>query len=79
VPRAQVADSDSDDLRRPVWTQRRVRRRELVHHVLSTKAGVHQAWQVADKRYLSETTLALLKPRDKPELVGSGTRDVVYP
>jgi len=39
----------------------------------------HDEWQVADKRYLSATTLALLKPRDKPELVGSGTRDVVCP
>src|SRR5271166_6924185 len=46
VPRAQVADSDSDDLRRPVSTQRRVRRRELVHHVLSTEAGVHQATDI---------------------------------
>jgi hypothetical protein len=32
VPRAQVADSDPDDLRRPAWTQRRVQRRELAHH-----------------------------------------------
>ena len=45
----------------------------------SVLVEAHDEWQVADKRYLSETTLALLKPRDKPELVGSGTRDVVYP
>jgi len=43
VPRAQVADSDSDDLRRPVWTQARVQRRELADHFLSTEARVHQA------------------------------------
>jgi hypothetical protein len=40
MPRAQVADSDSDDLRRTVWTQRRVQCRELVHHVLLTQARV---------------------------------------
>jgi hypothetical protein len=46
VPRAQVTDSDSDDLGRPVWTQRRVHRRELLHHVLSTEASVHQATDI---------------------------------
>ena len=29
-------------------------------------AEAHDEWQVADKRYLSESTLALLKPTDKP-------------
>jgi hypothetical protein len=46
VPHAQVADSDSDDLRRSVWTQRRVQRRELAHHLLSTEARVHQATHI---------------------------------
>ena len=46
VPRAQVAGSDSDDPRRPAWTQRRVQRRELVHHLLSTEASVHQATDI---------------------------------
>jgi hypothetical protein len=46
VPGAKVADGDSDDLRRPVWTQRRVVRRELAHHVLSAEAGVHQTTHI---------------------------------
>ena len=46
MPGAQVADGDSDDLRRPVWTQPRVVRGELAHHVLSAKASVHQATHI---------------------------------
>jgi IS5 family transposase len=46
VPRAQVADSDCDDLGRPVWTQRRVQRRELAHHLVSTEARIHQATHI---------------------------------
>jgi hypothetical protein len=46
VPRAQVADSHSHDLRCPAWTQRRVPRRELPHHVWSTEASVHQATHI---------------------------------
>jgi len=33
----------------------------------SVLVGAHDEWQVADKRYLSETTLALLNPADQPE------------
>jgi putative transposase len=33
----------------------------------SVLVEAHDEWQVADKRYLSETTLALLNPADKPE------------
>jgi hypothetical protein len=33
----------------------------------SVLVGAHDEWQVADKRYLSETTLALLNPADRPE------------
>jgi putative transposase len=33
----------------------------------SVLVEAHDEWQVADKRYLSETTLALLNPADQPE------------
>jgi putative transposase len=33
----------------------------------SVLVEAHDEWQVAEKRYLSETTLALLKTGDKPE------------
>jgi hypothetical protein len=33
----------------------------------SVLVGAHDEWQVADKPYLSETTLALLNPPDQPE------------
>ena len=46
VPRAQVADSDSDDLRRPVWTQGRIVPQELVRHLLLTEASVHQTTHI---------------------------------
>jgi putative transposase len=32
----------------------------------SVLVEAHGDWQVADKRYLCETTLTLLKPSDKP-------------
>jgi hypothetical protein len=46
VPRAQVVDGDPDDLRRPVWTQRRIVPQELVRHLLWTEASVHQATHI---------------------------------
>jgi hypothetical protein len=46
VPRAQVADGEPDDLRRPVWTQRRIVPQELVRHLLWTEASVHQATHI---------------------------------
>ena len=33
----------------------------------------HDEWRVADNRYLSETTLALLKPSDKPAEIAAAT------
>ena len=33
----------------------------------SVLVETHDEWQVADKRYLSETTLALLTTHDKPD------------
>jgi hypothetical protein len=33
----------------------------------SVLVEAHDEWQVADKRYLSEATLALLNPGDQPE------------
>jgi hypothetical protein len=59
VPRAQVADSDSDDLRRPVWTQRRVFGRELTHHARSTKASVHQATNIQALVHLIHTAVGI--------------------
>jgi len=60
VPGTQVADGDSDDLRRPVWTQPRVRSGELAHHVLSAKASVHQATdiQALVQRHLATTAVS---------------------
>jgi hypothetical protein len=46
VPRAQVVDGDPDDLRRPVWTKRRIVPQELVRHLLWTEASVHQATHI---------------------------------
>jgi hypothetical protein len=46
VPRAQVADSDSDHLRRPAWTQGRIVPQKLVRHLLLTEASVHQTTHI---------------------------------
>jgi putative transposase len=41
---------------------------ELLRPASSILVEAHDdEWQVADKRYLSETTLALLNPADQPE------------
>ncbi len=39
---------------------------ELLRPASSVLVEAHDEWQVADKRYLSETTLALLNPLRSP-------------
>lgn len=45
----------------------------------SVLVEAHDEWQVADKRYLSETTLALLNPCDRTPLRLPLTHGIVKP